>query len=102
MVLTRVVVTVERVFRLVMDSTSVSVSVMVVNPDGAWAVAMGAVAEGSAVTSAEPIEEGSEMVAGRLLGRSVAGSRLCRRPKPCRNMPPGCMATVRQTTRQWR
>ncbi len=56
MILVFVVATVETVLRLVMDSTRDSVSVTVVNPDGASAVTICAVAEGSAVTPLGPID----------------------------------------------
>jgi hypothetical protein len=56
MILVLVVTTVERVSRLVMDSTRDSVSVTVVKPDGASAVTICGVAEGSAVTPLAPID----------------------------------------------
>jgi hypothetical protein len=76
-------------------SARVCVSVMVVKPETAWAVTIGAVAEGSAVaTAVVPIDCGRLAVGLSIRAGSVSAAwaaRLCR-PRPCLSILPGCMA----------
>ena len=71
-----------------------SVSVIVVKPDGAVAVASGAVESADAVEIVAPTEVAvvNPMLDGKSLISSGCASRLCRR-KLCRNILPGFMAT---------